>query len=176
MLHDPLSYTAALAAEYERRRDSVLAALDALPGVTHSRPRGAFYLILGLPVADSEEFARWLLESFALDGETIMLSPLQGFYVTPNRGANEVRLAFVLDEERLARAVRILGEGLQQFAARPPSARTRDGAVNVAAARLWSTLERYSSYGATLTWGASSRPAFSPPDVELRQAPRRRLP
>ena len=121
MLHDPLSYTAALAAEYERRRDGVLSALAALPGVTHSRPRGAFYLILGLPVADSEEFARWLLESFTLDGETIMLSPLQGFYVTPGHGANEVRLAFVLDEERLARAVRILSEGLQQFAARPAS-------------------------------------------------------
>jgi aspartate aminotransferase len=107
--------TAALVEEYERRRDRTLAALAGLPGVTHSRPQGAFYLIVGLPVADSEAFARWLLQSFALDGETVMLAPLQGFYVTPAHGTNEVRLAFVLDEERLARAVRIIGAGLERF-------------------------------------------------------------
>src|SRR2546423_1045983 len=121
LLSDPLRYTATLAAAYERRRDAVLAALSALPCITHSRPHGAFYLILGLPVADGEDFARWMLEHFSVDGETVMVAPLEGFYVTPGHGTNEVRLAFVLDEERLARAVRILGAGLEEYArhARP---------------------------------------------------------
>jgi aspartate aminotransferase len=121
LLSDPLTYTATLAAEYERRRDAVLAALSALPCITHSRPHGAFYLILGLPVADGEDFARWMLEHFSVDGETVMVAPLEGFYVTPGHGTNEVRLAFVLDEERLARAVRILGAGLEEYSrhARP---------------------------------------------------------
>src|ERR687883_1699736 len=116
LLSDPLPYTATLAAEYERRRDAVLAALSALPGITHSRPHGAFYLILGLPVADGEDFARWMLEHFSVDGETVMVAPLEGFYVMPGHGRNAVRLAFVLDEERLARAVRILGAGLEAYA------------------------------------------------------------
>jgi aspartate aminotransferase len=116
LLSDPLRYTATLAAEYERRRDAVLDALSALPCITHSRPHGAFYLILRLPVADGEDFARWMLEHFSVDGETVMVAPLEGFYVTPGHGTNEVRLAFVLDEERLARAVRILGAGVEAYA------------------------------------------------------------
>ncbi len=118
LLRDPLSYTSTLAVEYARRRDAALAALQALPGVTYSRPHGAFYIILGLPVADAEDFARWMLEEFSLDGETTMVAPLEGFYVTPGHGANEARLAFVLDDERLARAVRILGAGLERYNAR----------------------------------------------------------
>lgn len=117
MLSDPLGYTSTLSSEYERRRDVVLAALAGIPNVTHSRPQGAFYIILGLPVADGEDFARWLLESFARDGETVMVAPLAGFYVTPGHGANEVRLAFVLSEERLTRAVTLLGAGLQAYTA-----------------------------------------------------------
>jgi aspartate aminotransferase len=118
LLSDPLPYTTTLAAAYERRRDAVLAALSALPCITHSRPQGAFYLILGLPVADGEDFARWMLEHFSLDGETVMVAPLEGFYVAPGHGTSAVRLAFVLDEERLARAVRILGEGLEAYSRR----------------------------------------------------------
>jgi aspartate aminotransferase len=124
LLADPLRYTATLAAEYERRRDAVLVALGGVQGVTFSRPHGAFYIIVGLPIADGEDFARWLLDDFALDGETVMVAPLQGFYVTPQHGANEVRLAFVLDEERLARAVRLLGAGLERYAATPSARRT----------------------------------------------------
>ena len=118
LLSDPLSYTSTLAAEYSRRRDAALAALQTLPGVTYSRPHGAFYIILGLPVVDADDFARWMLEEFSLDGETTMVAPLEGFYVTPGHGANEARLAFVLNEERLARAVRILGAGLDRYKAR----------------------------------------------------------
>jgi len=117
LLSDPLPYTAPLAGAYERRRDAALAALAALPDVTGSRPQGAFYSILTLPVADGEDFARWMLEHFALDGETVMVAPLEGFYVTPGHGRSEVRLAFVLDEERIARAAHVLGAGLEAYKA-----------------------------------------------------------
>ncbi len=73
---------------------------------------------LGLPVADGEDFARWMLEHFSVDGETVMVAPLEGFYVAPGHGTSAVRLAFVLDEERLSRAVRILGEGLEAYSRR----------------------------------------------------------
>jgi aspartate aminotransferase len=117
MLSDPLTYTASLAAQYERRRDTVLGALDAVPGVTHSHPYGAFYIIVGLPVEDAEDFARWMLEDFSADGETVMIAPLKGFYVTPGHGANEARLAYVLTDEDLDRAVRLLGDGLDRYRA-----------------------------------------------------------
>ncbi len=130
LLSDPLSYTATLAAEYESRRDAALDALAAIPGLTYSRPRGAFYTILGLPVADGEDFARWMLSDFALDGETVMVAPLEGFFVTPGHGRNEVRLAFVLDEERLGRAVRVLGEGLAAYAKSEGSAAAKGAGVS----------------------------------------------
>jgi len=125
LLNDPLSYTATLAEEYERRRDAVLAALAGVPGVTGSRPHGAFYSIVSLPVADSEDFARWMLESFAFEGETVMITPLKDFYVTPGHGRSEVRLAFVLGEERLARAVQILAAGLEAYQARSSTTTTQ---------------------------------------------------
>ena len=115
LLADPLSYTATLAVEYERRRDSAVAALSALPDVGYSRPHGAFYLILDLPVANGEDFARWMLDDYSLDGETVMVAPLEGFYVQLGHGRSEVRLAFVLDDEMLARAIRVLGAGLTRY-------------------------------------------------------------
>lgn len=115
MLSDPETYTASLAAQYERRRDIVLGALGEMPEITHSRPHGAFYIIVGLPVEDAEDFARWMLEDFSAGGETVMVAPLKGFYVTPGLGANEARLAYVLGDEDLDRAVRLLGDGLDRY-------------------------------------------------------------
>ena len=124
LLRDPLSYTSTLATEYESRRDAALAALSDVPGLSYSHPHGAFYIIVKLPVDDGEDFARWMLEHFVSGGETVMVAPLQGFYVAPNHGVDEVRLAFVLDEERLARAVSLLGEGLESYAERLTTIRT----------------------------------------------------
>jgi len=135
LLSDPLSYTSTLAAEYERRRDAAVAALGSIPGITYSRPRGAFYIILGLPVADGEDFARWMLESFALDDETVMVAPLEGFYVTPGHGRSEARLAFVLDEDRLARSVEVLGAGLARYLRDHPDARAATTAMDARDAR-----------------------------------------
>ena len=105
-------YTAAIVAEYQKRRDILFAGLTALPGVFLRKPEGAFYFVARLPVRDSEDFARWLLTDYAREGATVMLAPAQGFYATPGLGHNEVRIAYVLQQKHLEAAVGILGDGL----------------------------------------------------------------
>jgi aspartate aminotransferase len=101
--------------QFRRRRDVLLAALERIPGVTCTRPSGAFYVTVRLPVDDSEAFARWLLADFESNGETVMLAPGAGFYATSGRGHNEVRIAYVLEEEKLLRAVEVLQAGLRAY-------------------------------------------------------------
>ncbi|MDI9568656.1 MAG: aminotransferase class I/II-fold pyridoxal phosphate-dependent enzyme, partial [Bacillota bacterium] len=111
----PPEYFQEIKEEYRRRRDVALEGLQAIPGVFCRCPEGAFYILARLPVADAEEFAAWLLRDFSLDGATVMLAPANGFYVTPGRGKDEVRLAYVLQEEDLRRALAILKEGLRVY-------------------------------------------------------------
>ena len=75
-------------------------------------PKGAFYCIAELPIDNADDFARWLLESYDLDGETVMVAPGAGFYSTPGVGLNQVRIAYVLKKEELIRAVQILKEAI----------------------------------------------------------------
>ncbi|MBF0598242.1 pyridoxal phosphate-dependent aminotransferase [Faecalibacter rhinopitheci] len=102
-------------AEYLKRRDVLVNGLKQIPGVIVPNPKGAFYCMIQLPVDNAEKFAIWLLESFASNGETVMLAPGAGFYSTPNSGLQEVRLAYVLKEEDLVRSVEILKEALVQY-------------------------------------------------------------
>lgn len=108
-------FVAESVAEYERRRDAALAALGAIPGVLAPKPQGAFYLMVRLPVKSSDDFCRWLLEEFESGGETVMLAPGSGFYATPGRGHDESRLAYVLGEPHLSRAIGLLGEALARY-------------------------------------------------------------
>jgi aspartate aminotransferase len=108
LLENPHAYTDWLREEYERRRDAAHAALQSIPGVGVARPEGAFYVMATLPVPDARDFARWLLTDFSVDGETVMVAPGPGFYVTPNRGQHEVRVAYVLGVEPLRRAMELL--------------------------------------------------------------------
>jgi aspartate aminotransferase len=108
-------YNIAMVAEYQRRRDVVYECLQRMPGVFLRKPEGAFYCIARLPLRDAEEFAEWLLRDFSLDGETVMLAPAAGFYATPGLGSNEVRIAYVINEVALLRAMRVLEEGLRQY-------------------------------------------------------------
>jgi aspartate aminotransferase len=108
-------YHAAVTAEYQRRRDVLFEALSAVPGVLLHKPEGAFYCIVGLPVDDAEAFARYLLEKFSEDGETVMVAPAGGFYATPGLGRNEVRLAYVLAEPELRKAVRLLAHAIDAY-------------------------------------------------------------
>ena len=104
-----------LIAEYQKRRDVLYEGLSAIPGVFLRKPEGAFYFVARLPIADSEDFARWLLAEFQLDGETVMVAPAPGFYATAGLGRDEVRIAYVLGEEALRKAVRILGEAIPAY-------------------------------------------------------------
>ena len=105
-------------AEYQRRRDLALKALSSIPGVFASRPQGAFYLMARLPVQSADDFCRWLLDDFCSGGETVMLAPGAGFYATPGRGEDEVRIAYVLGEAGLGRALALLDEALQRYPGR----------------------------------------------------------
>ncbi len=114
----PASYTQGVIAEYQKRRDVTFAALAAVPGVRVRKPEGAFYVCAGLPVDDANAFAMFLLQEYALDGETVMVAPLDGFYATPGLGRDEVRLAYVLECGKLERAMRALAGGLAAYAAK----------------------------------------------------------
>ena len=101
--------------EYIRRRDTLVKRLNAMPGVFCPNPGGAFYAIARLPIDDSDLFCQWLLESFSHDGQTLMLAPATGFYGTPGLGKKEVRLAYVLNEGDLNKAMDCLELALVQY-------------------------------------------------------------
>ena len=102
-------------AEYQRRRDTVVARLRRIPGVVVEEPMGAFYVMASLPVDDSDRFQRWLLEEFDDNGDTVMFAPGAPFYETPGKGINEVRIAYVLSQENLERAMDILAKGIARY-------------------------------------------------------------
>jgi aspartate aminotransferase len=108
-------YFAGVVREYQERRDLLYEGVAAIPDVFLRKPEGAFYFIARLPVADGEDFARWMLTDFSLDGATVMVAPAQGFYATPGLGRDEVRIAYVLAQDDLRAAVRILEAGLAAY-------------------------------------------------------------
>ncbi|CAM3952758.1 MULTISPECIES: pyridoxal phosphate-dependent aminotransferase [Flavobacterium] len=111
-LDTPQSYFDEVITEYKERRDILIAELNKIEGVQVATPKGAFYCIAKLPIKDANNFAQWLLETYDLDGETIMVAPAAGFYSSPNVGLDEVRIAYVLKKEALVRSVEILKEAL----------------------------------------------------------------
>ncbi len=111
----PDSYMEDVLKEYQKRRDIVSNALESIPGVVHSHPHGAFYIIAKLPVDDAEKFAIFLLTEFDIDGETVMFAPASGFYATEGLGMQEIRIAYVLNEHDLKASMHILKEGLVAY-------------------------------------------------------------
>jgi len=114
-LQTPQSYFDDVIEEYKERRDTLVKHLEEIPGVKVGNPKGAFYCIAELPVKDTDKFAQWLLESFDIDGETIMVAPAAGFYSSPGVGKNQIRIAYVLNTESLIKAVNILKEALKIY-------------------------------------------------------------
>ena len=100
---------------YEKRRDLLLEELNRIKGVSFGKPDGAFYIMVELPVADSEDFVRWMLTDFRDQGETVMMAPGEGFYNTPGKGRNQVRLSYVLTREDLSRVAELIGKGLTEY-------------------------------------------------------------
>ncbi|WP_343697311.1 pyridoxal phosphate-dependent aminotransferase [Flavobacterium sp.] len=108
----PQSYFDEVIGEYKERRNTLISELNKIEGVVVTKPKGAFYCIAELPIEDSDDFAQWLLESYNLNGETVMIAPAKGFYSTPGMGLNQVRIAYVLNKKDLITAVNILKEAL----------------------------------------------------------------
>ncbi|SDL82791.1 aspartate aminotransferase [Salinimicrobium catena] len=114
-LDTPQDYFEEVIQEYTSRRNLLVEGLEQIPGVKVAKPKGAFYCIAELPVKDAEDFAKWLLESFELNNETVMVAPAAGFYSTPNTGLNQVRIAYVLKKENLEKALEILKAALKEY-------------------------------------------------------------
>lgn len=101
--------------EYERRRNVLYEGISSIPGVVVRKPQGAFYMVAKLPIKDSDHFVTWMLTEFEMDGQTVMVAPGPGFYSTPGKGMNEVRMAYVLKEEDLVKAIRVFRAGLEKY-------------------------------------------------------------
>jgi len=114
-LDTPQSYFDEVIKEYKERRDILVAELQKIEGVVVAVPKGAFYCIAKLPITSANDFAQWLLESYDLNGETVMVAPAAGFYSSPNVGLDEVRIAYVLKKEDLIKSVHILKEALKVY-------------------------------------------------------------
>ena len=117
-LATPKEYFEAVRKKYIERRDLMVAALNKMEGVFCPNPMGAFYAIVKLPVDDSDKFAQWLLEDFEYEKQTVMVAPAAGFYATPGLGLDEVRIAYVLNTEDLANAMKCLEVALKQYPGR----------------------------------------------------------
>ena len=114
-LDTPQSYFDDVKEEYVERRNTLITELKKIDGVKVAMPNGAFYCIAELPVKSADDFAQWLLEDFRYKGETVMVAPAAGFYATNGLGLNQIRIAYVLDQESLKRAVTILKEALKSY-------------------------------------------------------------
>jgi aspartate aminotransferase len=111
----PEDYFAEVEKMYLARRDLLVQRLNAIPGVFCPMPKGAFYCMARLPVKDADAFCQWLLYSFSHEGATVMLAPASGFYATPGKGQNEVRLAYVTNEDEINAAMDVLEEALKAY-------------------------------------------------------------
>ncbi|WP_338067633.1 pyridoxal phosphate-dependent aminotransferase [Anaerosphaera multitolerans] len=109
------SYFKEVNEEYEKRRNLIYEELKKIEGVKVYKPEGAFYIMPDLPIKDADDFAMWLLTEFDVDGETIMIAPADGFYHDSNEGKSKVRLAYVINQKDLKRAIEILGIALKEY-------------------------------------------------------------
>ena len=114
-LDTPQSYFTEVVQEYTERRDILIEKLQEIPGVQVFKPKGAFYCIAALPIADADHFAQWLLEEFTDNKETLMVAPASGFYTTKDLGKTQIRIAYVLEKKHLVRAVEILKIALDTY-------------------------------------------------------------
>ena len=117
-VNTPDSYLVKVLAEYVQRRNIVVESINKMEGCFCPIPGGAFYAVARLPIDDSDKFCQWLLEDFSFEGQTVMLAPATGFYSTPGRGKDEVRISYVLNLTDLKNAMKCLEEGLKAYPAR----------------------------------------------------------
>lgn len=114
-LETPDSYFEEVVTEYVARRNFLVSELSKIEGVKVAKPSGAFYCIAELPISNADHFAQWLLEHFEINGETVMVAPAAGFYASEGLGLNQIRIAYVLNQEKLKNAVAILAKALKEY-------------------------------------------------------------
>ena len=114
-LDTPEEYMRDVYDEYVERRKFLIAGLNRIPGCYSPIPMAAFYTVARLPIDDADKFCAWCLEEFDYEGQTIFMAPASGFYTTPGLGKNEVRLAYVLKKEDLAKALVVLEKALETY-------------------------------------------------------------
>ena len=112
------SYLTNVYEEYLERRNFLIEGLNKIPGVYSPIPMGAFYTVAKLPVDDAETFCKWCLTDFSYEGATVMMAPASGFYTEPGEGRHEVRIAYVLNIEDLAKALKCLEKALEAYPGR----------------------------------------------------------
>ena len=120
-LETPENYFEEVVEEYTQRRNVLIKALQEIDGITVFKPKGAFYCLASLPVKDTDHFAQWMLEKFNHNNQTVMVAPASGFYTTESIGKNQIRIAYVLNQNDLVRAVEILKLALQKYLKELPS-------------------------------------------------------
>ncbi|MFS8617708.1 MAG: pyridoxal phosphate-dependent aminotransferase [Solitalea sp.] len=117
-LDTPQSYFDEVLGEYTARRNLMVSALQQMEGVQCTLPGGAFYVVVQLPVDNAEKFCQWILEKFSWENQTVMMAPASGFYSTPGSGIDQVRLAYVLNQADLAKAMTCLEKALLAYPGR----------------------------------------------------------
>ncbi|WMJ83803.1 pyridoxal phosphate-dependent aminotransferase [Oscillospiraceae bacterium LTW-04] len=115
LYHVGPNYFSPICKEYKKRRDTVYEGIRKIPGVVCVEPQGAFYMMAKLPIDNAEQFMLWLLTEFSDNNETVIFAPGAGFYATPGKGQNEIRIAYVLNCSDLARAMELLGLAVEQY-------------------------------------------------------------
>ncbi len=114
----PGEYFEKVTGEYLARRNTVVEGINRIEGAFCPNPKGAFYVVARLPIDDSDRFCQWLLEDFSFEGQTVMLAPASGFYSTPGKGKNEVRISYVLNVDDLKNSIKVLEEALKVYPGR----------------------------------------------------------
>ena len=109
------SYFQPILKEYEHRRNVLMEGLSKIPGVVCQIPGGAFYCIVKLPVKNAEDFAKWMLTDFVYDGYTLLVAPAEGFYSTPGLGVDEVRLSYVIEDDKIKKGMEVLSVAIQEY-------------------------------------------------------------
>lgn len=114
----PADYMLDIYNEYVERRKFLIDSLNRIPGVYSPIPMGAFYTVARLPIDDSDKFCAWLLNDFEYEGQTVMMAPASGFYTSEGMGRDEVRIAYAIGKEDLAKAMKVLRKALEVYPGR----------------------------------------------------------
>lgn len=114
-LNSDQNYIDGVISEYSHRREVLIGELSKINDIKFSNPMGAFYSIIKLPVKNAEDFAKFLLTDFSINNESVMVAPASGFYSSENNGEDEIRIAFVLNSEKIKRAINIINIGLKEY-------------------------------------------------------------